>query len=174
STSRIRFARRARPCLRTGPRATHRPGRRRPRRPSPHPRRRSRSLRASLRWHYPDQVRGSAPLRHPLSPGELPGKRSPQLSARLKNWGLTPIFQLRVELLHQAVLRRLVVAKADEPGAVADAAAAHVVERHLDDELRAKATPLAILLAGVPAVGLVHPGFARLVRLGRPHTHAAR
>src|SRR4051794_16717129 len=77
-------------------------------------------------------------------------------------------FRLGVELLHEAVYRRLVVAEADEPGAVPDAPAAHVVERHLDDELRAKAAPLTILLGRAPAVGLVGARLAGLVRRHDP------
>src|SRR5919204_3775680 len=71
---------------------------------------------------------------------------------------------LCTQLVDPAVGRSLVVAEPEELGAVADAAAAHMVEGHLDHELGAKRAPLAVFRVGLPPVRLGGAPFARLIR----------
>src|SRR5581483_587571 len=85
---------------------------------------------------------------------------------------------LAAHLLKQTVTGRLVLAPAQDPGAVADAPAAHVIECHLDDQLGPQLDPLELLLA-LPAAGVAVSALAGLVGLelvderpllGRPQT----
>src|SRR4051794_9265479 len=75
---------------------------------------------------------------------------------------------LAPELVRAAVGRRLVVAPAQDLGAVADAVVGGVVERHLDHELRAQLDPLELALV-VPATRVAVAALPGLVRreLGR-------
>src|SRR5262245_35083490 len=68
-----------------------------------------------------------------------------------------------VELLEAAVGRILVLAPAQHLGPVADPAGAHMVETHLDHELRAQADPLEIAV-GRPAARLGRAALAGFVR----------
>src|SRR4051794_19143970 len=56
-----------------------------------------------------------------------------------------------LDLLEGALARRLVRAPPQEPGAVAEPAAAHMVIANLDDQFRAQRLPLAGTLGAPPA-----------------------
>src|SRR5260370_9359269 len=57
----------------------------------------------------------------------------------------------RLDLLERALTRRLVRTPSQQPGAVAEPAAAHVIVAHLADQLRAQRLPLAGTLSAPPA-----------------------
>src|SRR5258706_16005557 len=69
----------------------------------------------------------------------------------------------RRQLVQLALVRVLVVAPADELGAVADAVPGDVVEVHLDDQLRSQALPHQLLI-GLPAAPLAPAALAGPVR----------
>src|ERR1700742_4913505 len=66
------------------------------------------------------------------------------------------VIDLGSHLRQRAVARRLVLAPAQDLGAVADAPVGCMVERDLDDELRAQRDPLELLF-GLPAARIAVP-----------------
>src|SRR4051812_3790575 len=98
----------------------------------------------------------------PIAPATCAARNVPLNLSGATSTGRSGTGTSALQLRCQAVFRRLVVAPADDLGAVADAVVGGVVEGDLDDELGAGLDPFELALV-VPAGGVAHAALAGLV-----------